>query len=511
MDNKIIFKKIECPCIFDLEEKTLLCRNKSSSSNATIYNLTKCKHLFEKDLKIIADNNRLFLTYLCNIGRMNDTNFDGCLPIRCLNLNLNEEQGEEEITISPKYLINCFIHLLKTIIISKDNTDIIFTRDDKTVHIPTTIVKMRDMFNSILKTFMKDDIENEMEIDDNDNNNNFADLNQLLKLVMGHIVELQQRSTKKLEKSKKQLSMIGGISQNNFLFSDDNNAISKMLTDCANVIDTYIYNHRTLVLNDNNIIINKIITNNHNNKKIYSNNEISFQDMMDFIGQVFNVLFFKTFPRYSMMLTLQGVIYYVSVLNELQLINYYKNTIQLPILYKLIYSCFKDVTNNDNDENKKIEHYNNWFQSLYPKLYKALTTYVNIINNTNTNDDDTALQCLCNIAIALDISDDSFMDAIYWLFNHHLNSTIEFYLIIIVNIYVQNKCSSLNKNNKISNANTFMKPIYKILILFRNYVREIGIQLAVCDETLTNFSMYYSKEIKEAINDFSLKCLKNLV
>ena len=526
MDNNKIL--IEAPCFFNIEAKELYCR--SASNNFTKYDLKQCRELKEDDLLKVAQLNRLYLIYLCKKNQMNNVKFDGCLPVRCLDLNNNnnnnnndDNEEEEELIISSKYLINCFIHLLKTILVQKDiinkDYDEIFIRDDKTVPIPTSSEKMRDMLNSTLKVFMEAE-ENKMEIDEHEheqeNDNDFANLNQLLKMIIGHVAELQQRTTKKVEKGKKKLNMVGGISQkcnlDNNNNNSDNNDISKMLTDCVNVIEKFIYDHRILFKDDDmvNRIINTMNTNTNgngngnSNYKIYTNDDISFQDMINFIGRVFNVFFFQTFPRYSMMLTIQGIMYYVSILNELKLINHFKDTIQLPILYKLIYSCFKDETSLY-DANT-----NNWLKDSYPKIYKALNAYV---TNTNTLDQSgAALEHLCNIALSLAISNDNnnndLIDAVYWFLNHHLDSTIEFYLLIITNQYVQTKCSLMNKTNKISNAITFMKPLYNILTLFRNYVRQIGIDLALCNETLGNFSVLYANEIKRAINEFSLGCLK---
>ena len=258
MDNKTII--LNCPCIINTEKQTLVCRSESSNNTNKIYQLNRCKNLPKEDLIMIAKYNREYLSYLCKIGKMNDINYDGCLPIRCLDMNIDIDncQNDEEITISPKYLINCFIHLLQLLVTEEERNNNDFNRifiRDTTIQIPTTHEKIQYMFNHILKQFLDIDLhpedeKMEMEVDgkienDNDNDNDFGDLLYLLKMVIGHVAELQQHTSKKLGKCKKNMSIIGGIPQKSIL-DKDNDAISNMLSESVKVLETFIYEHRIL-------------------------------------------------------------------------------------------------------------------------------------------------------------------------------------------------------------------------------------------------------------------------
>ena len=66
------------------------------------------------------------------------------------------------------------------------------------------------------------------------------------------------------------------------------------------------------------------------------------------------------------------------------------------------------------------------------------------------------------------------------------------------------KCQTMNKNNKIANSRLFGEPLYDILYKFYRYiVYDINdLNIALCTNTLDNFSLLYSKDLKKCLKTF---------
>ena len=117
---------------------------------------------------------------------------------------------------------------------------------------------------------------------------------------------------------------------------------------------------------------------------------------------------------------------------------------------------------------------------------------------------------LTKIAIKIDIRDETFLDRLFWLLNEMRGFTFEYYLILLAHIFLNtNRCKTLNRHNKLSNITQFLKPLYTILFLYKDYVTKCGLEMALSSKTLESFNMLHNKEISEAIKHFSSHLLSS--
>ena len=244
-----------------------------------------------------------------------------------------------------------------------------------------------------------------------------------------------------------------------------------------------IYNHQICKTDIDNVIA---IINNDPTHNLYTNVNISFKFMMTVIGNIFNYVFLNILPRISMMDSLYAVLYQAAFLNELDVLQHYFKIIQLPLMYRLIYSFYKD----ERQPPPQPPHQTEKIRRLVDRLCRS----------GNDKDIDT----ICEIAVKLDLQNLEELNSIYWLLNDKRKFTYEFYVIIIIGLYVVGKCKGINKENVKLNAKLFGKPIYELLYDFRQYVvNDIkDLNVALCTDTFDNFNKLYGKEINQCLKNF---------
>lgn len=474
---------METTCFINAKEKLLLIREEDGKGGARQIRLDADSYSPD-ELALISKCNRHFLASIYQTGLLDKSRMDGCLPKACLEIN---SAG----VISPKYLINCFIHTVQLLL--RDEIGDKCARDVNTVAIPTTPEKITNLYSTMLQNVEQHQEQSEPGEED---------LSALLKMVMGYMAELQNQTNKKLEKGKKNLSMVGGVNHN--MFMDKENMVQDMMGNCVEIINAAFEQHRLAIIamvmgyGEANPkiadVIGRVV---EDDKPIYANTQISLNAMMSFLGEVFNALFFKILPSTSMTVSMQAVIYHMATLNELNLLEDFSHTVHLPIIYRLVHSCFEDQGPCD------IEAVSKYLSAEHSGIYNSLS------HLCDTTDPSNRLAYLCEVAVACNVTDEKLTAAIYWYLNARRKYTIEFYLITLVSVYTQNKCAGLNKLNKKCNAVAFARPLHTILLLFRDHVREFGLDLALCDHTLVSFTQKYGKELKSCVQQFSVSALKN--
>ena len=388
-------------------------------------------------------------------------------------------------------------------------------RDENSVKIPTSETNM----SILIKDIMNSCNNNDSSININTNNNNddndsdsLIDIKHLFLLVLNYIGNLQNSNAKKLNSSKlhKNVNISGGFRNIQELFQNNNNNnnnnndnslqnnINETLKYTGEKIHDLIKEYKHIIyqndLCNNDINTLKEFIDNNPEIYIYQNTNISFKFMMQFISNLFNSLFLEILPKTSMINCLYATLYQASVLNELNILKYNSNIIQLPLMYRLIYSFYKN-------ESYQLENFdnNNNNDDDINKLKRLIDKLCNQEKDIDT---------LCQIALRINIQDTKQLNTLFWLLNEKRGYTYEFYIIIIISLYVLSKCQNMSKTNKFSNSKTFGEPLYDILFLFYKYVVfEIqNLQIALCTKTFDNFNLIYANDIKIYIQKF----LKNI-
>lgn len=448
-------------------------------------------HLDKEKLLFVSDINRKYCSNMfkkmIQNEKVNMNYYDGCLPSKCLFI-----EGEV-VYISPQYLINCFIHWMELLFKTNEGQSIYFIRDVQNISIPASSDKMEQFVSQMTDNTFSYYKEN------SDSDGYISDLYTFFQLIMEQLTNIQSNFEEKVKQAKKKSNIIGGMRSINFekdVFKLTKNEFKDSFSNCSQIIHDYVSNNRDRILkvaldvnNDKMYALKRIfeILARDTDICLYENLSISLQLMLDAIGEIFNILFNGVLPSHSIFLSFAATVYHTAVLNELNLLEKFSNTIYLPLLFRLVYSCF-------NDDNANTQH----------KQYLS-TDYNTILNHIGklNGDDDNNINILCSVAQKINLKDQKCLDSIYWHLNKVRGFTIEYYLIMISAVYVMYKCANINRMNKISNAKQFLTPIYKVFSLFLNYVRTMGLNQSLCSSTFENFGKVYQTEIKAAIRNLS--------
>ena len=277
----------------------------------------------------------------------------------------------------------------------------------------------------------------------NDNNmgdeEDIIDIKDMFMLLLDYIIKTQSNNHKKLNNGnlQKKISLMGGVSNveslQNSLKDSFNDTLYQTGEHIHKLIHKHkadIYNHQICKTDIDNVIA---IINNDPTHNLYTNVNISFKFMMTTIGNIFNYVFLNILPRISMMNSLYAVLYQAAFLNELDVLQHYSKIIQLPLMYRLIYSFYKDE------------------RQPPPQTEKIRRLVDRLCRSRNDKDIDT----ICEIAIKLDLQNLEELNSIYWLLSDKRKFTYEFYIIIIIGLYVVGKCRGINKENVKLNAKLF--------------------------------------------------------
>ena len=457
--------------------------------NNNVTRTLKISNAQPQDYDLIDRGNRLFTINL-HKRQINKDEFkiDGCLPIHCLDIPKNTPK----VNISPVYLINCFIYIMKILFSSKCQDDKTFVRDDSgIINIPTNQEKMNDLMSKVFKS-----------MEESKSNDDF-NFNNIFHILLQQIILLEKQSVSnnvKINKSLKNASINGGIGNIHNIYDTIKNVvgIEKTLNQCADTIHHCMLNYRddilNIVLNPNNgnfwAVKQVFAYINNDTSPLYYNLNISYKTIFSAIGEVFNALFLFIIPQYSMNESIMASFYQSAVLNELNMLNIFSDKIQLPILHRLTHSCFKT---NFNDE--IINKSENYLRNNHSKVLKNLKYMKDLQFHDN-------ILLLCKIAAMSNISDSEYTNSLYYLLNETQSRSVAFYLVLLATIYIQSKCLNLSKENKISNAQKFIEPLHKIINLFGNYVKKIGLEHVLNDETFNAFNELHKNELQEATAKF---------
>lgn len=436
-------------------------------------------------LHIIDMANRYYSVKLFEIGRSDTVEPYGCLTSKVLGLN-----GFPLTFMNAKYLINIFLKLLQCLY--KDHTHYLqlFKRDENSIKIPTSEVNMSFLMKEVMKNCINDND------DDIDGDNVDIDIRNLLLIVLNYISNLSMQNAKKMNNSRiqKNIHIAGGVHNVQELFRNKNcnnnlqDNINETLHQTGDMIHKLLFDFREEIIKNKaceedleNIL--KLINGNPN-MYLYQNINVSFKFMMQFVSNVFNALFVDILPKTSMINCLYATLYQASALYELNILEPNSKFIQIPLLYRLIYSFYKcdyqPASMSTDDE----------MSSLVDKLCRSK--------------DQQDLETICKIANKVNIQDTKQLNTLFWLLNDKRGYTYEFYLIIIISLFVMSKCQALNKINKMSNCKQFGQPLYDLLHKFYIYVvYELkDLNVALCGETLDNFSLLHGNVIKICLKNF---------
>ena len=428
--------------------------------------------------------NRHYAATIFNIKESEKIQEYGCLTSKVLGLS------DIPLTfMNPKYLINLFIKLVECLLLVDETTRHYFIRDECSVELPTTEQNISNLISDVMTTCLNDN----SSIDGND-----IDIKDLFLTVLYFMSNLSASNVKKINNNslKKKINMAGGIRNIQQLYNNDflKNKIDTTLRKTGDTIHHLIREHKSLILQqhkscfgDFHVILDVIKSN--PNLTIYQNTNISYKFMMQFIRNLFNELFIEILPKTTMTNCLYATLYQASVLNELNILKYNSKYIQIPIIYKLIYSFYKcdyQLPSQSSDINRSI-----W--TLIDQLSEKDIQQTHIVD------------ILCQIALKVDIHETNQLDEIFWLLNEKRGYTYEFYIILLISLYSLCRCQTMNKPNKLLNCKKFIMPLYDIIYNFYSYVvLEIkDLNMALCDQTLNNFSKMYSREIMHCFKKFS--------
>ena len=444
----------------------------------------------EDILKLIDEVNRRYSVIIyTNPNNKRDLASYGCLTTKCVGLN-----NIPLTFVNPKYIINIFLQLLQCLFRDDIRLERYFKRDEATIKIPTSEENISLLVDKLLHIFNKEEDMNTKINDDEDDT--YFNIKDLFSIIIEYLIKLQNSNKiqKKISNGSflKNASFVGGI--NIEALGNLRDDFNETILQTGDIIHKSLYDNKNEVYKQCRENIDLIIQtiNEDSDTDLYANMKISFKFMMQMIGEFFKALFVNILPRKSMLNSIYAILYHAAVLNELNILDYYSNLIQLPLLYRLIYSCYKD-------DNMTDPKYHQYLKENHNSIYK------NIQNLCEDEEAAKALEAICEIASKLDIRDINQLDSVYWVLNEKRGYTLEFYVIIITTLYVRGKCSTMNKSNKLLNAKLFIEPIYNLLRLFHKYiVYDINdLNAALCTNTFDHFSKIYSVDIQNVLHNFS--------
>ena len=435
-------------------------------------------------LNLIDIVNRHYSATMFDIERSETVEQYGCLTSNVLGL-----ENFPLTFMNAKYILNIFLQLLQCLFRDNDLYLQLCKRDEKSLKIPTSEMNMSFLMKEVMNTCINDDIINDDDDDD------FVDIKDLFLVMLHYISNLSINNKKKMNNSKiqKNINIVGGVRNVKELFqnNDNNNNlqdnINETLHQTGDTIHKLMYDYREEIFKNETcrkelqILLKWIV--NDPKTYLYQNVNISFKFMMQFVSNVFNALFIEILPKTSMTNCLYATLYQASVSYELNILQHNSKFIQIPLLYRLIYSFYQCQGQPKMTTDDEIS-------CLVDKLCRS----------KNQRDIDT----ICKIALKVNIQDTDQLNMLFWLLNDRRGYTYEFYIIILMSLYVMSKCQNLSKVNKISNCQTFGQPLYDLMHKFFIYVtHELkDLNAALCGETLDNFSLLHGKDIKMCLKKF---------
>ena len=428
-------------------------------------------------LELIDKANRCYSATIHNLKKSEEIECYGCLTTKVIGFN------ELPLTfVNAKYVVNIFLKLLQCFFAEADDNKLRYLchRDEDSLKIPTSKTNMSALIKEIMNACVNND-------NNSDKDDDIIDIKYLFVIILNYMSDLSSTTAKNINNKQHKINISGGANYLKEFNKSVENNIEETLSQTGDKIHSLICKYKHIIYKEDEAcreklnMIKKWMDDNPSTY-LYENTNISFKFMMEFVSNVFNALFLEILPKMSMMDCLFATLYQASVLNELNILKYQSDSIQLPLLYRLIYSCFKC------EHEPQLTDIDSGIKDLVKKLPPQ----------------DKNIEVICKIALKTDITDTNRLDALFWLLNRERGYTFEFYLIILVALYIKFKCAALNRANKLSNGQMFGEPLYDILCKFYSYVTNdlSDLEEALCTSTLTNFNRIYSNDIKRCLQKF---------
>lgn len=447
----------------------------------------------EKTLRVIDYTNRQYVAQLHKCDLTSERDNFGCLTTRVLGL-----KDIPLIFINVKHLTNVFLEMMRYL--SEPEMARYFIRDEN-YPVPTSEDKLTSMMQNMYQYHNSDG--EAMETDDAS-----IDIRFLFMEIIKQIADAFNSNNgikRKLGTFQKKANMMGGVPNLNSDFVDSlKDKFEQTLKLTANKTHSLIQTHKSDIIAGCQKYINFIINliNQSPNTPLYQNIQLNNRHMMETVTNIISVLTINILPKTSMLDCMYLMLYHSAFLYEMNILDQYYKLTQLPITYRLIYSFYED-----NNKPQSIDTNDENLQKVYTLISKLHDT-VSIDRNLEILSQIAVwfnLQ-ICNNNNNIDRQDqfDYLSEQVYWMLNEKRKATYEYYLIIIMVLYIMGKCQNVNKTQKILNCKTFAEPIYKILLDFQKYIiHDINDQQTVlCTSTLDNFNKLYAHNIKECLNKF---------
>ena len=500
-------------CAINPDTNTFIIQSRCEDSNeekTEMINLNQFNLQNEKERDFINTANRLYISEM--YAKHKDKSiYDGLLPLRCL---INNETNNEDC-ISPKYLINCFIHLMDLLFRDKDQVSPkLFDRDEK-ITIPASDERMREMMKEMLAkqptAFSPFNLNGEgggggdgSEADDEffNNNNNNNQLGMFFSILMSQMKKVEEVLSKKMEnlqnsqrvrksanfmgrmnfppqQQQQQQQGGGGVGggfagvgkKSSFILSD---AITN-LGESREQIHAFIKEYSPSIIeeclrlkgdgsDDDNALrqVIEILQDTPKDVSIYANRRITFPLMFRTLGQVFEVVFMKFLPRLSMTLCMIGSIYYATFLNEIKLFNAFNYQLQFPMILRIIYSCYPDHSEhlciNNNHSEKYMEDN---CQSIYKCIQNVQNNGISIgieeeekqEGQLNVDMIKNNIDFIIKVAAKFDFENNEFSNHLYTVLNAKRGRLYEYYIIAIAGLYLNGIAKTQGLTRRIDREN----------------------------------------------------------
>ena len=480
----------------------------------------------EKDRYFINNANRCYMSdvYKQDGG---EGERDGFLPYPCLNpACLNDNDPIKDVIISPKYITNAFINLIN--LLSNDNDAMIFNRN-KNVIIPASDGMMQEMMEKMFEKHAN--TIPQFNNDDEVNNQ----LGFFISIFINQMKKLQEDMSKKMknlqnnQRNIKIANIMGGINlQNNndkktdFMFGDFISSIGEV----REQIHAFIRENKSDIIkecfrakNDNDNALKQVfeLINAYPNTPIYFNHEITYPLMFKTLGQVFEIIFLKIIPRLSMTLSIIGSIYYATFLYEMNLLEAFGYSLQMPIILRMIYSCYPEASN-VNDDLSEIYLKKN-YENIYDNIQNIDNNciVVNDVNDENKESDN--LNFIMKIAMKFEIENKEFSNHLYNVLNSKRQRTYEYYIIAILGLYMNGiaKTMNLNRRNRESNGKNFIEPIHRVMTKFYQCCNYTGIREELIDvagyinyQYVNDFLNIFNQNCSDLLNECMVKTISTV-
>ncbi|KAF7682703.1 hypothetical protein TCON_2071 [Astathelohania contejeani] len=444
-----------------------------------------------------------------------DTSIVGCLPVFLLDISTTDHN----LFLDPRRLTNWFIHIVSRVIPVErilppelvTQVNLTFYLRDTNICLPKHgLVNISDLISSALNTL---EFENIMELgnEKGEKLNDELSISYIFKLL---IPKLQSMflATKINRKRNSSGRAKGGkikMSHDFYKILDDNDVLTKIekwsenslgfITDKLRECHPFILKKVCDINNTNMWAVKKfidIIVKNSDIDPIYFNEKITFPHMIHVIGEIFHILFIDILPNESMESAIHGTLYHMAYLQDLNLLDTFKKYLYIPILYRLIYSCYE--TNSP-----FIEPAIAYLSENHYTVYRGLLNFQKQIpiwqRNMNNNTDlsawlesncDGSIDRFCFIAAQSEkhLNNEKFMDALYWAIYAIRGQVLDYYIIFILIIYrnslaLQNirAGNMISKPNKNLNCKNMASPFFRIFICFYDYIKSIPPHLITVD------------------------------